>query len=563
MRPRSRPAPSSRPSRRVRPVRRIAAAVAGLLLLTACSSGGGSGGGSGSDTPVRGGTLTTAVDTEPVSWDVHASTQDITAEIQRQVVDSLVAQDSAGKFHPWLATEWEVSDDYRTYTFELRDDVTFTDGTAFDAAAVKANFDHIVADSTKSLYAVNLLGPYTGTEVVGTHTAKVSFSEPFAPFLQAASTPYLGFYSPDTLKSDAGKLAAGGPVNVGSGPFLFSEYTKGQSAVLTRNPDYDWAPATAAHTGPAHLDKLEFRFLPTASVRSGALTSGQVQVAKAIPPQNVSTVKAASGFELLTRQNPGGNYNLWLNGSLAPFDDQRVREAVQRGIDIDTNVETVTFGQYPRAWSPISPTTPYYDKTLEGSWPHDPELAGQLLDEAGWTARDADGYRTKGGKRLTIEWPQLSIQATREGRDVLGQAVQADLKKIGVEVQRPSLDLGTYNTEVYGGQAHIVDLSWPRFSPDVLWLFLNSGSAPAEGGINATFVQDDQLDAWTDEGRATLDEQVHAEVYPEVQQRAIDLALVVPVYTQVSLVGTATAVGGLTFSASNWLTYYDAWLDER
>ncbi|MFJ4689041.1 ABC transporter substrate-binding protein [Streptomyces sp. NPDC088789] len=546
-------------SRLARP---FAAAVSAALLLTACSSGGDTGG-SGSDTPVQGGTLTTAVDTEPVSWDVHASTQDITAEIQRQVVDSLVAQDAAGKFHPWLATGWKVSDDYTTYTFDLRTDVTFTDGTRFDAAAVKANFDHIVADSTKSLYAVSLLGPYAGTEVVDADTAKVTFSAPFAPFLQAAGTPYLGFYSPKTLKDDAGKLAAGGPVNVGSGPFLFSRYTKGQSAVLTRNPDYDWAPATAAHTGPAHLDKLEFRFLPTASVRSGALTSGQVQVAKAVPPQNVKAVEANPALDLISRQNPGGNYNLWLNGSLAPFDDQRVREAVQRGIDIDQDVKTVTFGQYPRAWSPISPTTPFYDKTLEGTWPHDPKLSGRLLDEAGWTGRDADGYRTKDGKRLTVQWPQLSIQATREGRDVLGQAIQADLKKIGVEVKRPSLDLGTYNTQVYGGKAHVVDLSWPRFSPDVLWLFLNSGSAPAEGGINATFVKDADLDTWTAEGRATLDEKVHSDVYPKVQRRAVDQALVVPLYTQVSLVGTADTVKGLTFSPSNWLTYYDTWLDTQ
>ncbi|MER7186978.1 ABC transporter substrate-binding protein [Streptomyces hyaluromycini] len=542
------------------PGRLLAAAVAGLLLLTACSSGGDGTGASGTGKPVQGGTLTAAVDTEPVSWDIHASTQDITAEIQRQVFDSLVSQDAAGKFHPWLATKWEISDDYRSYTFHLRKDVTFSDGTRFDAAAVKANFDHIVAKSTKSLYAISLLGPYTGTQVVDAYTAKVTFSKPFAPFLQAASTTYLGFYSPKALKANAGKLAAGGAADVGSGPFVFSGYTKGQSAVLTRNPKYAWGPATAAHTGPAHLDKLVFRFLPTASVRAGALTSGQVQVAKAIPPQNVTTVKATPGLSLISRRNPGGNYNLWLNGSLAPLDDQRVRKAIQRGIDIDQDVKTVTFGQYPRAWSPISPTTPDYDKSLEGSWPYDPKLSAQLLDEAGWTGRDAQGYRTKNGKRLTITWPQLSIQATREGRDVLGQAIQADLKKIGVEVKRPNLDLGSYNTEVYGGKANAIDLSWPRFSPDVLWLFLNSASAPAKGGINATFITDADFDKWTDQGRATLDEKVHADVYPKVQQRAIDLAVVVPLYTQVSLVGESGAVKGLTFSPSNWLTYYDAWL---
>ncbi|MFD7133823.1 ABC transporter substrate-binding protein [Streptomyces sp. NPDC059894] len=540
--------------------RLLAATLSGFLLLTACSSGGDDTGKAGSDTPVRGGTLTAAVDTEPVSWDIHASTQDVTAEIQRQVFDSLVSQDADGKFHPWLATKWEVADDYKSYTFHLRTDVTFSDGTRFDASAVKANFDHIVAKSTKSLYAISLLGPYTGTEVVDAHTAKVTFSKPFAPFLQAASTTYLGFYSPKALEANAGKLAAGGPADVGSGPFVFTSYTKGQSAVLTRNPKYKWGPATAAHTGPAYLDKLVVRFLSTASVRSGALTSGQVQVAKAIPPQNVTTVKATPGLSLISRQAPGGNYNLWLNSSLAPLDDQRVRKAIQRGIDIDQDVKTVTFGQYPRAWSPISPTTPYYDKSLEDSWPYDPEESAKLLDEAGWTGRDAQGYRTKNGKRLTVTWPQLSIQATREGRDVLGQAIQADLKKIGIEVKRPSLDLGTYNTQVYGGKANAIDLSWPRFSPDVLWLFLNSGSAPAKGGINATFLTDADFDRWTDEGRATLDAKVHADVYPKVQQRAVDLAVVVPLYTQVSLVGHAKTVKGLTFDASNWLTYYDTWL---
>ncbi|MGX2992946.1 ABC transporter substrate-binding protein [Streptomyces sp. JNUCC 64] len=541
--------------------RLLAVTLSGLLLLTACSTDGdATSKPSAGKKPVRGGTLTTAVDTEPVSWDVHASTQDITAEIQRSVLDSLVSQDAEGKFHPWLATKWEVADDYRSYTFHLRKDVTFTDGTRLDAAAVKANFDHIVAKSTKSLYAAGLLGPYEGTEVVDEHTAKVTFAKPFATFLQAASTTYLGLYSPKALSAKAGRLPAGGPAGVGSGPFVFTRYTKGQSAVLTRNPDYDWAPATAAHSGPAHLDELVFRFLPTASVRSGALTSGQVQVAKAVPPQNVAAVKADKALELTSRPAPGSNYNLWLNSSLAPLDDPRVRKAVQRGIDIGQNVKTVGFGQYPRAWSPLSPTTPHYDRSLEGSWPHDPELAGKLLDEAGWTERDAKGYRTKDGERLTLQWPQLSVQATREGRDTLGQAVQADLKEIGVEVTRPNLDIGTYNTRVYGGKANLIDLSWPRFSPDVLWLFLNSASAPAKGGLNATFIADRDFDRWTDRGRATLDGKVHADVYPKAQRRAIDLAVVVPLYTQVSLVGRSTAVRGLTFDASNWLTYYDAWL---
>ncbi|MFI5842709.1 ABC transporter substrate-binding protein [Catenuloplanes sp. NPDC051500] len=536
-------------------MRRLIAGLA-LLTLTACS-GTAAGDVEDAGPPRQGGTLTVAVDTEPVSWDIHVTTQDITAEISRNVFDSLVSQDAEGRFHPWLATSWEVAPDFTSYTFHLREDVTFHDGTVFDAAAVKANFDHIVDPATKSQYAAGLLGPYTGAEVVDPHTVRIAFAEPFAPFLQAAATTYLGFYSPKAL---TGPLSGGGAANVGSGPFVFSAYTKGQSVTLTRNPAYTWGPGTAAHPGAAYLDSVVVRFLPAGFTRSGALTSGQVQVARAIPPQSVAAAQADPRLKVISRGVPGGNYNLWFNGSLAPLDDQRVRQAVQRGIDIDTNVRTVQFGQFPRAWSPITPTTPYYAKSLENSWPYDPALSARLLDEAGWTGRDSDGYRTKGGVRLTLGWPQIAEAATRESRDVLGQAIQADLKKIGIQVDRPSVDVGTYSAQVYGGKAHLVDLSWPRFEADVLWLFLNSRSAPATGGINATFVTDPELDAWTAAGRATLDDAARRDAYERTQRRAIDLALVTPLYTQVTIVGHSTGVHGLAFDANNWVRYADAWL---
>ncbi|BAJ32324.1 MULTISPECIES: ABC transporter substrate-binding protein [Kitasatospora] len=541
------------------PARVLVPAVAAALLLTGCS--GAKGGGTSADAgkPVAGGTLTYAVDTEPVSWDPHVSTQDLTAELQRQVFDSLVSEDADGKFHPWLATSWEVAPDLKSFTFHLRTDVKFHDGTPFDAAAVKANFDHIVAKDTKSQYAANLLGSYTGTTVVDPATVRIDFAQPSAPFLQAASTTYLGFYSPKALADSAAKLGQGGTADVGTGPFKFVSYSKGQEAVFEKNPAYNWAPPTAKHNGPAYLDKFVVRFLPDASVRVGALSSGQVQVAKAVPPQSVATVKADSKLKLLTQAQPGGNYNLWLNGSLAPLDDQKVRQAVQRGIDVDLDVKSVQFGQFPRAWSPISATTPGYAKELEGSWPFDQSLSNKLLDEAGWTGRDGDGYRTKDGKRLTLVWPQLTATATQQSRDILGQAFQADLKKIGVEVQRPALDVGGYSTLVYGGKANIVDLAWARFEPDVLWLFLNSASDPAKGGINATFLPDAQLDEWTNAARATLDAGKRAELYAKVQKRAVDLATVVPVYTPHALTGSSAKVGGLSFDSDTWLSFYDTW----
>jgi peptide/nickel transport system substrate-binding protein len=534
-----------------------------VLVLAGCGTSTTSSDDAQSATPVSGGTLTYAADTEPVSFDIHVSSQDITAAILRNVFDSLISEDSNGQFHPWLAESWDVAPDLKSYTFHLRKEVKFHDGTPFDAEAVKVNFDRIANPATKSQLASNLLGPYVRTTVVDQYTARVKFSAPFSPFLQAASTAYLGFYSPKTIAANAAILGSGGPVDVGTGPFIFSGYTKGQQAVLTRNTDYAWPPKTASHSGPAYLEKLIVRFLPEASVRVGALSSGQLDVAAAIPPANAQSLKANSTLTLLNADYPGGNYSIYLNASKPPLNDEKVRRAIQRGIDIDTDTKALYFGQVKRAWSPLAPTTPGYNQSLENTWPYDPNLANKLLDEAGWTGRDGEGYRTKNGQRLVIDWPLLPAQYVRDQRDILGQAFQADLKKIGVEVTRPQSDIGTYLARVYGGKADLADYSWSRFEPDVLWLLFNGASQPQKGGQNATFVNDPDLSRWTDQGRATLDAASRADVYGKVQQRAVELALVIPIYTQSQVLGVNKQVRGLTLDANAWPLFYDTWTSKR
>ncbi|WP_329171657.1 ABC transporter substrate-binding protein [Streptomyces sp. NBC_01477] len=544
----------------------LAAAVVPAVLLAGCSSGDTSAGtstaGGSKAEPVHGGSLTYAVDTEPISWDIAVSQQDVTGSIQRNVFDSLVYQDpEGGGFQPWLATSWQVSGDLRTYTFHLRTDVKFTDGTRFDAQAVKANFDRIVDPATKSQYASGLLGPYTGTKVVDPATVVVSFAKPFAPFLQAASTPYLGFYSPAAITRYGSKLGAGGPADVGTGPFVFSGYTKGQSAVMTRNPDYNWAPKAADHQGPAYLDKLTFRFLSQDSVRIGALRSGQIQVAKSVPPADLKSLKAEPTLQVLSEQSPGAVYSLVLNTSRAPFDDLAVRRAFQRGINVDADVKSVYFGAYQRAWTTLSPATPGYTKALDNTLAYDPAKANQLLDQAGWTGRDSDGYRTKNGAVLNVVWPLMPQNLVTQQHDILGQAVQADLKKIGIRVQRPRQDVGTFVKQLFGGQDDVSDYSWSRADPDVLRLYFNSAEPPSKGGANGTFYKDADLDTWTEQGLTTLDPAARAAVYAKVQQRAVnDLALSVPLYVGSALVGASTRVHGLTSDANTWLEFHDTWL---
>ena len=277
---------------------RIAAVIAVLAsaaLVAGCASAAGETTASSSQS-----TLTYAIDGGVLAsgkMDIHSSAFHMTATAMRNTFDSLVFQNADGDLVPWLAASWEISPDGLHYTFNLRHDVTFQNGEAFNAAAVKANFDHVVAPETASADASSLLGYaedggyYESTEVVDEFTVRVNFKKPYAPFLQGVSTAKLGFYPPEILTTKADQLAAGGPgITVGTGPYTMTEYVPNQKIVFTANPDYNWAPEGSTHEGPATIKTLVLRILTESSVRTGALTSGEVQVAGSVAPSGHATI---------------------------------------------------------------------------------------------------------------------------------------------------------------------------------------------------------------------------------------------------------------------------------
>ncbi|OKI94973.1 ABC transporter substrate-binding protein [Streptomyces sp. CB01249] len=526
-----------------------------LAAVTACSTDGGASS-AGPAQPRSGGSLTYAAQQEPDCWDPHTSAQDVTAFVQRPVFDSLVHQTPDGKLEPWLAKSWKTSEGGRTYTFELRDDVTFHDGKHLDAAAVKANFDHITAKATQSQYAAGLLGPYEGTAVKGKYEVEVRFSRPYAPFLQAASTTYLGIASPASLKAGADKLCAG-TGSVGSGPFEAGAYTRGQQRGYTRNAAYAWAPKDAGHSGPARLDAFTIRFLTEDATRVGALTSGQVDAAAALPANRIAAVRRDARLDVVTKDVPGAVDTFYLNTKSPLFSDERIRKAFQRSIDLDALVESVFQGTGTRAWSTLSPATPHsYDPALVNSWPYDRALAGRLLDRAGWTGRDAEGYRTKNGERLTVTAPVYG-QAS-----VFSQAVQGDLKKAGIDLRlAASTDATAVSAQLDEGRYDVVETSWARGDGDILSSFFLSTESSEGGGHNFARVTDPQVDAWLKKAQAATSPDERAAYYAKVQKWTTDHAAVVPAYVQKASVGVSKKVHGLRLSLSAWPEFYAAWVE--
>lgn len=545
-----------------RPAAAVAATTTALLLsLTACGGGESQGAGKGGD-PVRGGTFTYAAAVGTSCLDPHTSPGDIAAVVQRNVFDSLVQLDAKGRLHPWLATSWKVSADARSYTFQLRDDVTFHDGTPFDAAAVKANLEHIKAPATKSLYASALLGPYSGSEVLGEHSIRITFSEPNIPFLQAASTPYLGIASPTSLKKFKDQLCAGGKYSVGTGPYRSERYVKNDRAEFTRNKDYTWSPRGAAHQGPPLVDKLVIRFLPEDSVRAGSLTSGQVDAA-AVPVTSAKAVRRNTSLRLTKQQSPGASYSLYLNTDRGPLRDERVRRAFQQSVDVDALIRSIYQGEYERAWSPLSPTTPAaYDESIKGAVRHDPAAAATLLDQAGWTGRDAKGYRTKSGERLALHWPFIGA-LVRDQRDVLAEAVQAELKKNGIDLVRDPVETGAYFERYGKGDYDVWDNAWVRADPAILAGFYLSTNLPSAGGQNVSHTDDRQVDSWLRAGAAEEAPATRETSYAKVERWAVDHGTVLPLYVPVTSIGTTAAARGLTFDANAWPQFAGVWKNTK
>ncbi|MEU1606255.1 ABC transporter substrate-binding protein [Micromonospora matsumotoense] len=508
--------------------------------------------------PRSGGALTWAVETEPITLNPHQYAQAKARLLVWNSFEALLTYDDRGALVPWLATGWQVTPDGLRYTLSLRAAVTFTDGTPFDAAAVKANIDKLREPGYAPAVAAVQLRHLKAVEVVDPRTVRLTLTAPDVLILDFLASPQGAQVSPRSLR-EARNLKAGGVDVVGTGPFVLDRYVPGQELHYRRNPGYDWAPPTATHTGPAHLDEITYRFLKESAVRVGALTSQQVQLIEGVPATDQPLITGNPRLRLTRELNSGSAYSYYLNVSHAPFDDLRVRQAFREAVDVDTVLASVYRDTATRAWSVVSPSSPLYDKRLEGSYGGDTARANRLLDQAGWATRDADGYRTRNGRRLTVRLVQAAPYV-RDRRDVLAQAVQAAVKQsAGIDLKVSLVDQGTAQQAFERNEYEVFDNS--RADTDAgaaLNLLLHSG-----GGINRTRINDPQLDRLLEAGQAIADPTRRAAGYADLQQRVVaDQALALPLYAPADQIAASTAVGGVRFEPTAGVpaSAYDLWI---
>lgn len=459
------------------------------------------------------------------------------------VYDTLVFQDPAtGAFVPGLAERWEIAEDDLSYTFYLRRDVTFHDGTPFNAEAVRVNLERIVNPETASQKAVFMLGPYERTEVVDEYTVRVVLRRPYAPLLDALSQVYLGMASPAALERWGADYQFH---QVGSGPFKFVEYVPNDHLTLERNLDYTRGPAFLENPGPAYLDQIEFRFLVDAATRAPALETGEVHVMGEVPPRDAVRLDEREDFVLHAVPIPGQPAEFFLNTQLPPLDDLRVRQALLFATDRESIVQTIFGDTSPVADGPLSAVTGGYNPEVHEMYDHDPDRAATLLDEAGWRDSDDDGKRDKDGAPL-----QLTMALGGWGFNPdMAQVLQAQWAKVGIELNAEVLPYPALLAAGQGSSHHLVGFNLFGRDPNLLWTFYHS-----LGGFNFSHVADPVLDGWLDQAAAITGPERDL-LYAQIQRRVMEQALVLPVRDYVNLNVARAEVRGLRFDAQGWFPW--------
>lgn len=550
------------PSRRFsRPRAAVVVTAAVALLLAACTAGGG--GGETSEPagePVAGGTLTYASgDAEPSCLDPHVGGNYPQALIATQYLESLVSLNEDGEVIPWLATEWQEGDDGLSWEFSLREDVTFTDGTPFDAEAVAANIAHVQDPKTASSTGYLALAKIKEVVAVDDHTVRLELSAPDSALLESLSQVWVAIQSPKALERSQDENCAS---PVGTGPFVVDEWERQDSVTLVRNDDYTSPPADAEGTGLPYLESIVWRFIPDSASRYAALQSGEVQVIDNAQPDTIRSAAADDAIEELDAPRPGAANRIELNSSKAPFDDELVREAFVRSVNVDDGIEGLFFGTAERSYSPLSSVEPL-GLSLPELFSVDTDAAADLLDEAGWTERDADGYRVKDGERLTLDFP-VSTNQSIPAEQSLFEQIQADAKTAGFEVKLHPLDLSSWYGALAENDYDLVSAPYTKVGPDVLRILYHSASIePAPSGYFANLAQvdDPAVDDLLTRAAATSNPDDRQSLYEQAQRIILEGYHILPLYDQQNHFLYSSTVHGLrAMPTVSTPTFAEAWL---
>jgi peptide/nickel transport system substrate-binding protein len=540
--------------RRIRWTLRAAALAVGAALLTAGCGGaaapaaGGSpqAGGSPGTTataaagPVRGGSIAIDIISSVSTADPQNARTVTDLQLAAAIADPLIAYDPVNdKYVPMLAKSWEISQDGLTYTFHLQSGATFQDGTAIDAAAVKANLDRVM-DPKNNLYAAGDLRGVTGVTTSGADTVVIKLGAPNADFLLSLSA--VRMISPAAFQAPGANPGvnptAGKPF--GSGPFEITSYTPSQEIVVSAYKDY-WG-------GAPYLDRITFRVTPEQATREVDLRSGNADLVDTLPEKDASSLQQA-GFNILAY----GRVNLArlaINVKTVP--DPRVRQAICAAIDPAQILQHAYYGFGKVATTFIYPGSWADSSSLPQVTP-DPARAKQLLQQAGYTPGN-DGYVSRNGQELTLNFPS----SPEEDWLTASQLIQQMLKAVGINAKITTSAQQVYYDQVRTGH---YDISWwlTNYNPDPPVALTDLLSTNYWNVSQMSKADNAKIDTLLNQGTATLDQSQRAAVYRQLDTLVTQNAYECPGVWFQTVDGMSKSLHGVDVYPTGMTEMYQKW----
>lgn len=450
-----------------------------------------------------------AMQTDFITMDPLDTSDTLSGGIQRLIMDGLFGFDDDMKIIPMLAESYEANEDATEFTIKLRQGISFTDGTPFDAEAAKANFDRWGDDSLGLKRTTLLCNIIDSTEVVDEYTVKVTLTEPFGAFISTLAHPACVLMSPKVI-AEGSKACAEHPI--GTGQYEFVEWIAGDHATVTLNKDWwGYDPEICGGEALAEPDagfkSITFRPVTENASRVAMLQAGDADFIWPVPTESMQLlaedpdIYVDAGEGIVVRW-------LFLNTQKEPFNDVRVRQAMNYGIDKDGYIAVVKNGLATKATSVLGPSVQHYKGN--DPYPYDPEKAKELLAEAGYP----DGFDT------TV----ICRSTTADLKQA--EFLQQQLAQIGVNMEIKAYEGAIVSEMVEGaegpGSEAEVDTyisGWSTSTGDADWgirpLLAKESEPPAS--FNISYFENDELDNLLYAALGTADESERAGYYADAQ----------------------------------------------
>ncbi|MGQ2915486.1 ABC transporter substrate-binding protein [Microbacterium aurantiacum] len=496
-----------------------AASLVAALTLAGCSAGE-SVDIDGADS-VDGDVLIAAIGGEPDQLDPQRTSSYFAFEVLENVFDTLVAPDENLEMQPALAESWEVSDDQLTWTFDLRDGVTFHDGSEFTSEDVVYSYRRIIDEQLANAWKFAAI---TDIAAPDDDTVVITVAQP-TPNLLSNLGGFKGMAIVQQENVESGDITT---APIGTGPFSVTGYSSGDRITLAANSDY-WG-------GAPELAGLEYRFISEPATALAALRAGDIHWTDVVPPQQVSELESDDTVQLgLT---PSSDYwYLALNEAREPWSDVRVRQALAYAIDRDAIVQAVSYGTAALNQLAIPEQSVWYTEYDEYST--DLDTAQALLDEAGFTGGTLDLLATS-------DYPETVTAA---------QIIASNLEPLGIDVEIRQPDFSTWLDEQNTGNFDMLMMGWlGNIDPDDFYYAQHH----TDGASNAQKYSNTEVDALLDAGRIETDPEARKELYAEAATIIADEVSYIYLYNPSVIQVWSPDVTGYTTRADRAIRFDEA-----